>query len=577
MTTIQRGADSLDQADLFVGTSCAGTQTVAWQAKNCLYAKGGCLVHWGRYFQNANWPGNLWRAIEARALADADVSWVVPISQPGQGNISRDFATGQADGLAFIGNVKNALINMNQMGVPDSGRINCFLDIEANFYVSTAYWQGWADAVNMAVYPASSVNKPFYACAYIGSIGTGTGTTNCNTIQSADSGSYTCYGIWSNQPQLTGGCAVGCDLPGPSWFPNNCSSAPTLMWQYADSGVCHDSCLRNTDVDLNLTTPILGGSLRQDQTDYMIFLRSSDLMPALAAQKNGPQIDIVARGANGAIYRTSRPSPAAAWSAWEPLGAPPVEAASNPSAVWRTASGQLQLEVVVRAIDRTYWRNFWRAGLWSGWQRVADGSDQLQTSPTADGPAGGGQLHTLYAALGGTSVKQRYLVDGSPWQLYDLGVPPGLSIASSPAGLWWHGDSKYEVFVRATDNNVYNREWDSVNGWGPNWSSAGVTAQVQPTAAALGISSLYLFFVPVGGTTIQYRSFVDPLGWQPVVDLGAPTPTGVVSAASAGWSNGGVQLDVATRGSDNNLYVNSYADPNWSGWRLITMYPGLSS
>jgi hypothetical protein len=577
MTTIQRGTDSLDAADTFVSSSCVGgLQTVAWRAKNCLYAKGGCVVFWGRYFQNFDFPTGVWRAIEARALSDSDVSWVLPISQPGQGRLDNSFADGQADGLEFIGNVKGALLNMNQIGVPDTSRVNCYLDIENNFFISTAYWQGWADAVNMAEYPAGSGQRPFYACAYIGSIGTGTGTTNCNTIQNAGSGSFTCYGIWSNQPQLTGGCATGCDLPGPSWAPNNCSSAPTVLWQYADSFVCNNNCARGTNVDLNLSTPIVGGTLREDQTDHMLFIRSGDLTPAVAAQQDGPQVDVVVRGANGRIYRTSRPSPGLSWSAWELLGALPEEAASNPTAVWRSASGQLQLEVLVRSRDKRYWRNFWRLGTWSGWQLVGDGTDQLQSSPSADGPASG-QLHTVYTALGGPSVKQRYLVDGSPWQLFDLGAPSGVGVASNPAGLWWAGDNKYDVFVRGTDNVIYNREWNSVSGWHPSWFSVGVSSQVQPAAAALGISSLYVIFVPVGGTTIQYRSFVDGLGWQPVVDLGAPTPSGAVAAATGGWCNGGTHFDVATRGSDNYLYVKTYTDGSWSNWSLISKYPGLSA
>jgi hypothetical protein len=573
MTTTQRGADSAKHADDFVPASCVtGLQTVAWKTKNCVYAKGGSIVYWGRYFKNSN-VGYVWEGpLEAVALSDSDVNWVIPISENGQGRLGGIYADGQADGLEFAGNLKNALIGASQMGVPDPNRLDCFLDIENLYYVSASYWQGWADAVNTSEYPAGSGRRPFYACAYIGSIMTGTGTTNCNTIQNTGG----CYGIWSNQPQQSGGCEVACDLPGPNWAPNSCSTLPTLLWQYGDWFVCNSApCNHATDVDLNLSTPNIIVGPRQDQTDRMIFLRTGDLTPALAAQKNGNQIDVVVRGANGKVYRITRPAPGQAWSGWEELSGLPVDAASNPTAFWRVSAGQLQLEVLVRGVDKSYWRDFFRLGSWSGWVRVADGSDQLQSSPSADGPASA-QVHTLYAALGGTSVKQRYLVDGGAWQLYDLGSPVGFKVASNPAGVWWNNDQKYEIFVRGTDNKIYNKEWNSVSGWDPNWyTSAGVSSQVQPTATARGVSELYVFFIPPGGTTIQYRGFNIDLGWFAVADLGAPTSSGVVSAAGAGWSQSGIHLDVATRGSDNYLYVNAY-DGAWVGWRQVALYPGLS-
>jgi hypothetical protein len=190
MSTIQRGFDSYDPTSAFVSTSCApNLQGVAWRAKNCLYTNGGLAVFWGRYFQQETGSqGGVWQAIEARALADVDVSWVVPISQPGQGRLLLGYAEGETDGQTFVQNLKNALIQMNQMAVPDTNRIDCFLDVENNTTLSATYWQGWSNAVNTAVYPDGSGYLPFYACAYLGSIGTGSGTTACNTIQSVQGG-----------------------------------------------------------------------------------------------------------------------------------------------------------------------------------------------------------------------------------------------------------------------------------------------------------------------------------------------------------------------------------------------------
>jgi hypothetical protein len=353
----------------------------------------------------------------------------------------------------------------------------------------------------------------------------------------------------------------------------------SAIWQYGDApNVCVPQCGLTTDVDLDVTSPSIVGGYRGDQTDRMIVLRSGDLTPALAAQKNGNQIDVFARGADSKIYRITRPGPGQGWSSWQDVPGLPVFAASNPTACWRTnGSGQLQLEVLVRGIDKSYWRNYLvPPGSWTGWARVADATDSLQTSPFGDAPAGSAriELDTVYAAIGGTSVKQRYL-SGNTWQLYDLGAPAGYSIASSPACVWWNDDQNFDVFVRGTDNNVYNKGWNSTSGWALQYSSSGMTSQVQPTTASRLAIELDVFFVPVGGTTIQVRSFDVSLGWQPIQDLGAPTAKGVFSAATGGWSRGGIQLDVVTRGSDNYLYVKTNAG-GWSTWAPVAPFPGLT-
>jgi hypothetical protein len=265
------GVDSLSPID-----SAAGGTTLANYVINQYYAGNPHdeIVFWGRYFTNAYYPGYVWRGdTEATALLDAvrayepgGSGWVVPIDVPRQTELSGDFDTGHSEGLTF-GNAVAAALSTT-VSLPGSQTLHVYLDVEVGSLISAAYWQGWATAVNN--YQIGS-GYPLYACAYLGSIGSGTGTTNAATIGAAQLSATTrCYGTWSNQPQLSGG-SVACQSPGPGWAPNNAGGLPTLLWQYGDAGVCSANYYPGTPVDLDSANPAITGPYGNGEADFMLW------------------------------------------------------------------------------------------------------------------------------------------------------------------------------------------------------------------------------------------------------------------------------------------------------------------
>lgn len=258
-------------------SGCGTSGTLAWYTKDCFYAPDS-IIFWGRYFTNSDFGNFVWQNGEAEELIARGINWVMPISQPGQGRIaSNDYNAGFSDGTAVCQAMQNAGINDGHVHLPGTCVLYVYLDVEQGTTIATAYWQGWATAVNQfSTGSGSGCSLPIYACAYIGSIGTGgTGTGNCNQIGSVSSGWAQCYGVWSNQPQLSpgnGNCVpVACSSPGPQWGPNNCSQFTTFAWQYGDQGVCQHGCW-NAPVDLDSTNPGITGPYNSDLTDYMIYL-----------------------------------------------------------------------------------------------------------------------------------------------------------------------------------------------------------------------------------------------------------------------------------------------------------------
>lgn len=269
MAGMQWGVDSLAFIDGGGYSGCGTSGNLGWFVKNCWFAPDS-IVFWGRYFTNADYPSGVWRNSESAAMVAVGINFLVAICQPGQGNIGTgDYNLGFSDGNTFCQNILNAAQSNSQIHLPCNCRIDVFLDVEVNTIIATEYWRGWATAVNQFQAPGGCF-APFYACAYLGSIGTGSGTTNCAQIASVNTA--ICYGIWSNEPQNVNGCSQSngfCASPGPSWGPNNCSQYQTRLWQYGDAGVCQKTCWNNL-VDLDSSNPVITGQCANDETDYLI-------------------------------------------------------------------------------------------------------------------------------------------------------------------------------------------------------------------------------------------------------------------------------------------------------------------
>ena len=85
------------------------------------------------------------------------------------------------------------------------------------------------------------------------------GNNHCYIV-GGNTGSNTCHGYWSQQPQQN-----PCSIPGPSsWAPVVCNSVPfgPKLWQYRIQDYCGGS------YDFNMSTPAGG----DDETFYMLYI-----------------------------------------------------------------------------------------------------------------------------------------------------------------------------------------------------------------------------------------------------------------------------------------------------------------
>lgn len=125
-------------------------------------------------------------------------------------------------------------------------------------------------------------------------------------------------------------------------------------------------------------------------------------------------------------------------------------------------------------------------------------------------------------------ILQTFYVGSYANDIAFLSAGPG--VAAPPTG------NRMDVFVRGSDGQIYQKYWTDVTGW---------------------------------------------RGWFGPADLGT-LPVGSVSDPAATWSDGTNRLDLAVRGNDGAVWVDTWttATGRWSGWRSLggdaTTGPGLA-
>jgi hypothetical protein len=130
---------------------------------------------------------------------------------------------------------------------------------------------------------------------------------------------------------------------------------------------------------------------------------------------------------------------------------------------------------------------------------------------------------------------------------------------SAPTISSW-GATRYDMFVRGTDNAIWHRSWNGT-AWS-GWDSLGGIVTSDPSAVSQGPNSIDVF---VRGTdnAIWHRSW-NGTSWAWWDSVG-----GIATSAPAAASSGLGHLDFVVRGTNNALWHRSWNGTTWSGWDSV--------
>jgi hypothetical protein len=149
--------------------------------------------------------------------------------------------------------------------------------------------------------------------------------------------------------------------------------------------------------------------------------------------------------------------------------------------------------------------------------------------------------------------------------LYYTGATSGATslggiLSSSPAASSW-GTSRLDVFVRGSDNSLFQKTWNGTSWSG--WTGLGGILTSSPDAVSWGSNRLDLF---VRGSDNQlYHKSSDGSTWSNWEALGGVLTSG---PGVASWASG--RLDIFVRGTDNALWHKWWDNTTgWSGWENL--------
>lgn len=157
--------------------------------------------------------------------------------------------------------------------------------------------------------------------------------------------------------------------------------------------------------------------------------------------------------------------------------------------------------------------------------------------------------------------------NGSSWNTPISLSAPSVPLYPTAPGAVAYGGNKVMVFARATDNTLWQREFDGAN-WG-GWQSLGGTVTSSPAAVTTGGNNLIVFARWVDGT-LWHRTYGNG-NWQPWQPLGTPNGLTVKGAPAATTVQGQVNLFVLVEDGDGNssLWQAQYQNTPNLQWEQI--------
>jgi hypothetical protein len=226
--------------------------------------------------------------------------------------------------------------------------------------------------------------------------------------------------------------------------------------------------------------------------------------------------------------------------------------------------------------------------VWGGWTTELGGT--LNFGPAA-ASWGEGCLDVFGIGTDDTLYHSWYR-PSSGWTLWQpVGVPPGLTLISSPAAVAFtnagSGAKTLYVAVLASDNAIWLIEGNGDALWS-NWVSLGGVCTSSPGIAitlfnkinvfTLGTDqNLYINSATLGTSSnpAAGQAPAAPQGWSGWLSLGTP-PNGVLTSgpAVASWSLN--RMDLVARGSDNAVWHLPY-DYNNAAWAANNGFGGWDS
>jgi len=313
----------------------------------------------------------------------------------------------------------------------------------------------------------------------------------------------------------------------------------------------------------NLTTPFPGPfELAGGATPIKVWSRVVPTTDAWglppAASPNGPaaandgseNITVFTRGADGQLHQRSFTG--GVWMPALPLAGPTAGTFTGAPAV---AARIGRTDVFVRGTDDQLWQKTWtQAAGWGSWTALGG---VLASSPAVASDANG-NITVLMRGTDG-QVHHRAFTGGtwSPWA--QLGGPAAGTFTGVPAVAAKVG--RTDVFVRGTDDQLWQKTWTQATGWG-GWTALGGVLADSPGAASDTNGNINVHVRGSNGQVHQ-RAFTGG-SWNSWLALGAPT--GGLKGAPAVAAHVG-RTDTFVRGADDQLWQRTWTkSAGFSAW-----------
>jgi phosphatidylserine/phosphatidylglycerophosphate/cardiolipin synthase-like enzyme len=237
---------------------------------------------------------------------------------------------------------------------------------------------------------------------------------------------------------------------------------------------------------------------------------------------------------------------------------------------WSDDALRLNDEVLVRLTDPAVVNQF-VAHFDALWCRAGGGTS---CSPVHAIPPE--NLHLLGVGSGNAVYDRHWEGNWSGWSSL------GPDASSDPDAYSW-GRDHLDVYIRGSDNQLWQKPWTATGGW-TAWYPLGGYLTSSPAVCSWGRPRVDVFARNASGT-LSHRWYHASSGWSVWGDIGAPPPgiPDMSGPACASWTEGpgAEHISIFVRGADDALWHKAWLGTGWSGWEslggLIKFDPAVAS